>query len=196
MLREITATAADDDLAPSCAGEVERKGRTTKNLIPLLGRLTGKHRDRLMVDLQDSTISECVGMEVDGHLSPCFIGPRSGICGGGHRTISVNGQRIYLHRAAFVLHYGREPAGGIVRHKCNHAACFNPLHLREGTQKDNMADRKALLEYAAQMPCIASEADEADDREALSEALQLAWLLNEGGRIEELAPLFDFECST
>jgi hypothetical protein len=48
----------------------------------------------------------------------------------------------YAHRAAFILHTGSTPDGGCVLHKCDNPPCCNPVHLRAGTQLDNLDDMR------------------------------------------------------
>ena len=45
-----------------------------------------------------------------------------------------------VHRLAFEWYYGRKPTGRIL-HTCDNAPCYNPAHLYEGTQKQNMRDK-------------------------------------------------------
>ena len=43
---------------------------------------------------------------------------------------------ISAHRLSFKLHYGYLPK--IVMHICNNKTCINPLHLKDGTQSENI----------------------------------------------------------
>lgn len=49
---------------------------------------------------------------------------------------------ILAHRLSWELTYGVIPVEKIL-HKCDITNCVNPNHLFEGTQTDNMQDRKA-----------------------------------------------------
>lgn len=45
------------------------------------------------------------------------------------------------HRAALIVAHGAFPiAGAYVLHSCDNKLCVNPLHLRYGTQRDNVRD--------------------------------------------------------
>jgi hypothetical protein len=62
--------------------------------------------------------------------------------------------RIYAHRASWILHFGQIDDGMNVLHKCDRPRCVNPMHLFLGTCKDNTADarRKGRLSGGAIVP--------------------------------------------
>jgi hypothetical protein len=52
------------------------------------------------------------------------------------------GKNMMAHRVSFMCHHEREiEQGKMLCHSCNNSLCINPLHLREGTAKDNAEDR-------------------------------------------------------
>jgi len=57
----------------------------------------------------------------------------------GYGQRRVNGKTVYVHRLAFEEHHGRSPVG-VVRHACDNPSCYNPDHLIEGSQADNVQD--------------------------------------------------------
>lgn len=57
-------------------------------------------------------------------------------------SINIDGKKILspLHRVSYIVFYGRIPDDKIVMHLCDYPPCFNPKHLKLGTQSDNMQD--------------------------------------------------------
>jgi hypothetical protein len=58
----------------------------------------------------------------------------------------ANRRSIRAHRFAFICASGRAPKLAVL-HRCNVRACCNPLHLYEGTAKDNHDDCVAAGNY-------------------------------------------------
>lgn len=60
------------------------------------------------------------------------------------------------HRVSYALANGTLPKASVVRHTCDNPPCVNPAHLLAGTQKENMADRKARKRhsYYFQTHCV------------------------------------------
>jgi hypothetical protein len=66
----------------------------------------------------------------------------------GHGVFAWSKSRTGAHRYSWEWFNGRKiPNGMMVIHSCNVPECVNPLHLRVGTQFDNMADRKLVGNY-------------------------------------------------
>jgi hypothetical protein len=63
------------------------------------------------------------------------------ITANGYGHISFRGKMEYTHRVAAILYlnFDRE-SDLIVMHRCDRPSCFNPAHLKIGTQTENMRD--------------------------------------------------------
>ena len=58
-------------------------------------------------------------------------------------SICIKTKRIQAHRVALADSLGRDIATGLnALHECDNSLCVNPKHLYEGTQRDNMGDKK------------------------------------------------------
>lgn len=84
--------------------------------------------------------SETFWRKVDiGKINECWLW-KAGRTGGGRGCFRANGKPRLAHRVAFELFHGRKPTKWIL-HRCDNGLCVNPLHLYEGTGKDNARDR-------------------------------------------------------
>lgn len=61
----------------------------------------------------------------------------------GYGRLKVNNVAWMAHRYSLFLHQGSLGQDTVVMHMCDNPSCINPEHLKEGTQKENMADCKA-----------------------------------------------------
>lgn len=59
----------------------------------------------------------------------------------GYGNFQFGGKCLKAHRMAFELYHGKAATQSVL-HRCDSPACFNPLHLYEGTQKQNRQDWK------------------------------------------------------
>lgn len=58
----------------------------------------------------------------------------------GYTQMRVKGRTARLHRVVFELEREKIKPGNVVIHKCDNPRCFNPDHLSQGTQRDNVLD--------------------------------------------------------
>ena len=64
----------------------------------------------------------------------------------GYKRIGRAGERrrYFIHRIAWEAHNAEPiPEGMVVLHTCDNPGCFNPEHLRIGTQAENIQDSVA-----------------------------------------------------
>ncbi len=59
---------------------------------------------------------------------------------GGYGRITIDGERVYLHRHVWEAVNGPLPEGVEVMHRCDNPPCFRYDHLVVGTHGDNLRD--------------------------------------------------------
>lgn len=74
-------------------------------------------------------------VEDRGYRTPCWILPASH--SEGYARLTINGVRVYAHRAIFEAVKGPIPRGMEPDHRCRQRACCNPDHLQAVTRKVN-----------------------------------------------------------
>lgn len=60
----------------------------------------------------------------------------------GYGLIWYQGKQLKAHRVSYALHNIDYDANLCILHSCDTPCCVNPKHLRQGTHKDNMLDKK------------------------------------------------------
>lgn len=66
--------------------------------------------------------------------------PWKGGMNGSYGCFKVSYESQQAHRVAFEIFHDKKPTNWVL-HKCDNKLCVNPLHLYEGTGKDNARDR-------------------------------------------------------
>ena len=102
---------------------------------PDLGPLTERRPEGMTLG---ELVAWCLGRtERDG---ACLVWTRR-VNQFGYGEVKFDGRRELLHRLS-LLHFAGEPPADkpLAIHSCHNPACINPLHLRWGSQLDNMHD--------------------------------------------------------
>lgn len=63
----------------------------------------------------------------------------SALSADGYGVITFQARTIYAHRVSWFLEHGKWPTKSVL-HRCDVPACVRPLHLFEGSQKENILD--------------------------------------------------------
>ena len=133
---DITADKVKLFLHVDCVGEItgseEILSRYVKTLRP--------SRDELEASLKaELTLEDLLEDEkAIRHEGGCILWPTK--AKDLRSTVVVDGVAMDRHRAAFLLAGNTLQPGNVVRHTCDVPHCFNPDHLIEGTQAENLRD--------------------------------------------------------
>lgn len=103
-------------------------------------------REAILTRIAERVNPEDRGYRVNGRVSLCHIwtGPTSGNGrGGGYGRMSLDGQTVAVHIAAYVSARGYVPSRKHLDHLCNQRACCNPDHLEVVTPRTNQRRRAA-----------------------------------------------------
>ncbi len=94
-----------------------------------------------MIDQTTAADLRAKTKEADSFLdTPCWEW-QGNISPGGYGRMYVDGTLVNVHRYAYSVFTGEDiPEGLVVRHICHNKGCINPVHLKLGTQADNMRD--------------------------------------------------------
>ena len=62
----------------------------------------------------------------------------------GYGVSKYNKKKTPAHRVSWLLHNGNIKVGHYILHTCHNPMCVNPLHLKQGTQYENIQDQIKL----------------------------------------------------
>jgi len=62
----------------------------------------------------------------------------------GYGVSAIKQKKLPAHRVSWLLHNGDIKDGHYILHTCHNPSCVNPLHLKQGTQYDNIQDQIKL----------------------------------------------------
>lgn len=58
----------------------------------------------------------------------------------GYGRFRVGKRKIVAHQYSYIMHTGEIPSGMVVMHTCDNPWCVNPVHLKVGTNRQNVDD--------------------------------------------------------
>jgi HNH endonuclease len=101
---------------------------------------SNRERERLAKEQEEALLARLLARRELDPITGCWHF-RGSITGNGYGHVSYSRGTEYTHRLAAMLFLDLDLKDGrVVRHVCDVPACFNPDHLRLGTQADNMRD--------------------------------------------------------
>lgn len=98
-----------------------------------------------MIDLTPDEINRFWKRIEQGDPTECWLWTGAVNNNGyGRFEVSRSGarKRIFAHRLAHFLRFGKPLTGMVLMHSCDVPRCCNPGHLRPGTQADNVQDAR------------------------------------------------------
>lgn len=111
----------------------------------------------------------------------------------GYGRFRCQGRTYPAHRYAYQVFKGLIPQDKLVLHKCNNKNCVNPKHLYLGTATD-----KAIICYKRGNSGLKPNQGERNKftKLTVTQVKQIKLLLEKGGKLREIAPLFGICKST
>ncbi len=113
---------------------------------------------------------------------------QGGLRQNGYGRVTVNNKRWLAHRYAWFL-INKRDAAQFLLHSCDNRKCVNPVHLREGTQLENLQDMKNRGRSLRGESNKVAKLTEENVR-AIKE------LLKNGRKLKDIATIFNVHFST
>lgn len=108
----------------------------------------------------------------------------------GYGRLRFGSKNERVHRVAYELFHGRKPQGYVL-HRCHNPACYNPRHLVDGTQVQNMRDKFDQGRHRSRGPRRNGRF-----RLSIEQVGQLLAMRSHGASYRDLSQRFDIHQST
>lgn len=105
--------------------------------------------------------------------------------------ISGFGRQYMAHRISWKLHNNCEiPEGKFILHSCDNPPCWNPAHLRSGTQQENMEEMWSKGRGCPHPELLCPGERNPHAKMTNANVMEIKYLLSQGARQKDLAERF------